>query len=441
MVTAELMEGLRSVISDEQIEEGNRFDPLLGNNGQVAVYPKLEQDIANVLKYANEHEKKVTIMGGGTKRGFGGVETSADILLSMANIKGIIEHTVGDMTLTVKSGTTFKELQDFLAGYKQMIPLDPFFSSHATIGGVIAANDSGPKRLGYGSARDMVIGVKMVYPDGTIIRSGGKTVKNVAGYDMNKLFIGSMGTLGVISEATIKLRPLPKSESLVLLSFPDGNLDEIHTFTVNLLDSVMEPTTLELLNPSLAERLTGHPSYTLAISFEDVEKSVRYQVGFIRDHQPLHSTIFIYEQKDAQGFWNALSNIPPHGGILASGEEIRASIKVGVKNLDVLQVIKESQLLQDTHNLKVEAHGGLGHGLCKVNLTGASVDVVSAILTLRKFAVKKGGYAVVSHLPLALRQQIEVWGEKPAHFFLFEGIKTRVDPKRILNHKRFVGGI
>jgi glycolate oxidase FAD binding subunit len=104
-------------------------------------------------------------------------------------------------------------------------------------------------------------------------------------------------------------------------------------------------------------------------------------------------------------------------------------------------VIKESQLLQDTHNLKVEAHGGLGHGLCKVNLTGASVDVVSAILTLRNFAVKLGGYAVVSHLPLALRQQIEVWREKPAHYFLFEGIKTRVDPKRILNHKRFVGGI
>jgi glycolate oxidase FAD binding subunit len=433
-----VMEGLRSVISEEQMEEKNRLDTLLGNNGKVAVYPETERDIAGVLKYAHEHEKKVTIMGSGTKRGFGGVEPFADILISMKNYSGIIEHTVGDMTLSAKSGTTYKELQDYLARYKQKIPLDPFFPEQATIGGVIAANDSGPKRLGYGSARDMVIGLRIVYPDGTIIRTGGKTVKNVAGYDMNKLFIGSMGTLGVLSEVTIKLRPLPKCESLVLLSFPDGNLNQIHTFTVNLLDSVMEPTALELLSPTLAERLTGNPSYTLAICFEDVEQSVRYQVGFVKDLQPSHSKLSVLEQSDAQTFWNVLANITVKDNTLA---ETIASVKIGIKNLDVLKIIKESQLLQDSHNLIVEAHGGLGHGICQVHLVGASFDVISAITQLRSLAVNLGGYAIVSHLPLALRQQLEVWGEKPAHFFLLEGIKTKIDPKRILNHKRFVGGI
>ncbi|MDA6161842.1 FAD-binding oxidoreductase, partial [Escherichia coli] len=108
------------------------------------------------------------------------------------------------MTVTVRSGTRFKDLQDYLAKHNQKISLDPFWPENATIGGIIAANESGPKRLGYGSARDAVIGLRTVYPDGKVIRSGGRVVKNVAGYDMNKLFIGSMGTLGVISEITLK---------------------------------------------------------------------------------------------------------------------------------------------------------------------------------------------------------------------------------------------
>ncbi len=434
MISTELIAGLKTVISDQQIKAGDSFDIVLGNNGHTAVFPKSEEEIAGILKYANEQGKKVNIMAGGTKRGFGGLEDVADILLSLENYQGTIEHTVGDMTLTVKSGTPFQKLQDFLAEHQQKIPLDPAQSGKATIGGVIAANDSGPKRLGYGSARDMVIGLKMIYPDGTIIRSGGKTVKNVAGYDMNKLFIGSMGTLGVISEVTLKLRPLPKYESLVLISFPDSNLEDIRNFTINLLDSAMEPTALELLSPSLAQKLTGKSSYTLAISFEDVENSVRYQVAYVKDQ--LHSNLefSVLSQEAAKAFWKEIADIQVN-------QEIKAALKIGVKNMDVLQIIRECQPLQDLHNLVVEAHGGLGHGLCMFYLTGGDKDVVSAILTLRTYAEKMGGYAVVTHLPLAMRQKIAVWGAKPAYFFLLEGIKTKVDPNGTLNSRRFVGGI
>jgi glycolate oxidase FAD binding subunit len=203
----------------------------------------------------------------------------------------------------------------------------------------------------------------------------------------------------------------------------------------------MEPFTLELLGPSLAERLIGQPFYTLAISFEDVESSVRYQLGFVKDIQPQNTKFSILEQLEAKAFWSSFYKITPNGCLSSSGYETRAALKIGVKNLDVIRVIKESHLLHDSYNLIVEAHGGLGHGLCEINLTGASDDVVSAILKLRIFVESLGGYAVIKHLPLALRQQIEVWGEKPTHFFLLEGIKTKVDPNRILNHKRFLGGI
>lgn len=441
MITSDLLRDLKSMLSEDQIQASEGQAVSLGNTGEVTVYPKSEEEIQNILRYANDNGKKITVAGMGTKRGFGGLEASTDLLLSLEKYQGIIEHTVGDMTLTVKAGTRFKELQEYLKEHQQMISLDPSWPENATIGGIIAANESGPKRLGYGSARDLVIGLKIVYPNGEVIRSGGKVVKNVAGYDMNKLFIGSMGTLGVISEITVKLRPLPKYESLVLLAFPDGSLEEIRSFAINLLDSMMEPISLELLSPAVSHTLHGDSNYTLAISFEDVKSSVHYQENFLKRVQPTNTQMTILSQNDAQAFWNDFYALFPNGLTTPDGHETEATLKLGVKNLDVLQVIKESQLLEDAHNLVVQAHGGLGHGLCQVNLRGASEDIVSAIGSLRESVNQLGGYLIVKHLPLSLREAVNIWGEEPSYFFLLEGIKTKVDPNKTLNHKRFVGGL
>ncbi|MCZ0755059.1 FAD-binding oxidoreductase [Anoxybacillus sp. J5B_2022] len=415
----------------------------LGNGGKVAVYPQSEEAISKIVKYAHQNGKKIAIIGGGTKRGFGGLVECADILLSLANYSGIVEHAVADMVVTVKSGTPFQQLQDYLAEYNQKVALDPAWPQYATVGGVIAANESGPKRLGYGSARDSVIGLRTVYPDGTVIRSGGKVVKNVAGYDMNKLFIGSMGTLGILSEVTIKLRPLPKYESLVLLSFQTGDIDSIRSFAVQFLDSMMEPVCLELLNPSLAERLVGQRAYTLAIGFEDVESAVHYQEEFVQRIQPPNTTIAIFSPQEARSFWNTFYQIGPNGANMKEDGNtvVEAVVKIGVVNLDVLHILRESELLQDVCHVNIEAHGGLAHGLCQVYIKGAAESVTAAIEQLRATAVQRKGYAIVKHLPLSLRRTIDVWGGKPSYFFLLEGIKTKIDPNRILNDQRFVGGI
>lgn len=440
-MTTAVIDELKTVIHEERIRMSDTPSSFLGNSGHIIVAPETEEEITNLLNYANNNKKTISIVSGGTKKGFGGVTEREDISLSLENYKGIIEHTVGDMTVTVKSGTRFKELQDYLAKFNQKVSLDPAWPEDATIGGVIAANDSGPKRLGYGSARDVVIGLRIVYPDGTVIRSGGKVVKNVAGYDMNKLFIGSMGTLGVLSEVTLKLRPVPKYESLVLISFPNGSLEEIKAFVIRLLDSMMEPVSLELLSPSLSERLLNVKEYTLAISFEDVESSVHYQEEFVQKLKPANGHMRIYEKEKALIFWDDFSKIAPNGAREAVEHETEAALKIGVVNLDVLKVIQESELLIDSHNLKMEAHGGLGHGLCQVNLSGSSEDIQSAIYQLRSFVTGLGGYVTVKHLPLALRQRVNVWGDNPSYFFLLEGIKEKIDPNRVLNPKRFVGGI
>lgn len=437
LLTLELFAELKAVLPGvEMIED-------LDQDGTVAIFPETEEEIAQVLKYCHEKMKTVSIYGGGTKQGT--TKEKVDIKLSLAKLTGIVEHIPGDMTVTVKAGTRFQELQDYLAGHKQRIALDPSWPEFATVGGIIAANDSGPKRLGYGTARDSVIGLRIVYPAGRIIRSGGKVVKNVAGYDMNKLFIGSMGTLGVISEITLKLRPLPKTESLALLSFRDGHFQEIRSFACTLLDSMMEPAALELLNPSLAQKLTGATAYTLAIAFEDVESSVRYQEDFINSHKPDCSELSFLHGKEARLFWHKIYTAAPKGEITGETHPKNfsqaAALKIGVVNLNVLEIAKECRLIADAHSVTIDVHGGLGTGICQVILQGAGGDVENSISSLRKFAVKLGGYATVKHLPDALHGKVDVWGEKPSYFFLLEGIKKKIDPNKILNPKRFVGGI
>lgn len=438
MITDESLTELKEVFKDIQISDEDHHHPL-GNSGRVTIFPKTEQEISTILAYANTNNHSVFIMGGGTKRGYGGLLEKADILLSFSQYTGIVEHNPGDMTITVKAGTSFQEIQTYLAPYKQKIPLDPFIPKHATIGGIVSANDSGPKRLGYGSARDNVIGLRMVYPDGMLIRSGGKVVKNVAGYDMNKLFIGAMGTLGVVSEVTVKLRPIAKYESILLVSFSETNIEEIRAFATKVLDSMIEPISLEILNPSLAGKLTNTNQFTLLVSFEDVKSSVHYQENVIRSIVPDKTTLRSLSQNEATSFWDNFYHHQPNG--LTNVTTTEAVLKIGVVNLVAIKILQEAELVADACHVSIEAHGGLGTGICYLTIRGADEDIVSAIQHIRKSAIKHGGYAIVTHLPFQLRRETNVWGEKTAAQFLYEGIKHKIDPNTILNKHRYVGGI
>ncbi|MEH7180386.1 FAD-binding oxidoreductase [Neobacillus vireti] len=438
MITDESLTELMTYLKDIQISDEDQHHPL-GNSGRVTIFPKTEQEISAVLEYANIHNHSVFIMGGGTKRGYGGLLEKADILLSLAQYTGIVEHNPGDMTLTVKAGTSFQEIQNYLEPYKQKVPLDPFIPEHATIGGIVSANDSGPKRLGYGAARDNVIGLRMVYPDGTLIRSGGKVVKNVAGYDMNKLFIGAMGTLGVATQVTLKLRPIAKCESICFVSFSESNVEEIRAFAVKVLDSMLEPISFELLNPSLALKLTNKNQYTLLIAFEDVKSSLDYQENILKSIVPDKTTLRSLTKNEAKSFWDKFYNLQPNGITNVTTQE--AVLKIGVVNLDIIKILQEAEHIGDICHVSIEAHGGLGTGICYMTIRGANDDLLTAIQQIRKNVTTHGGFAVVKHLPFSLRKKINVWGEKTASHFLFEGIKQKIDTNTILNKSRYVGGI
>ncbi|MFC4076291.1 FAD-binding oxidoreductase [Salinithrix halophila] len=434
-----LLTELETVFPGLSISGGGGPHPL-GNCGDQVVVPETEDQIAKILRHADHRGWKVTITGGGSKRGFGGLRKRYDLELSLAAYKGVVEHRAGDMTVTARAGTTISELASYLSKEGQMLPVDPRWPGTATLGGVVAANDSGPKRLRYGGVRDFVLGIRVIRADGCIIRTGGKVVKNVAGYDMNKLFVGSMGTLGVMTELTVKLRPVPKEESLVIVLFRKGAEDEIQPWVRAIQSATLEPCILELLNPALAEKMTGSPRYGLAIAWEDRKEAVEAQEKWLRSHCPAGAHLAFYRRAEAKARWEEWSRLPPNGVDAERGSET-VSVKVGTRNTDVAACVRFATGRADDEGLRVLAHGGAGHGITRVYADGPPSQVVGYLADLRTFAIGRGGYAVVDHMPFSMRKRFDAWGDRIAPLPLMEGIKHSFDPNRTLNDQRFVGGL
>jgi glycolate oxidase FAD binding subunit len=178
------------------------------------------------------------------------------------------------------------------------------------------------------------------------------------------------------------------------------------------------------------------------ISFEDVKSSVQYQEEYIRRIAPQRTSLTFKTQiEEVESFWNQFYQIHPDGNRKLEHYQTEATLKIGVVNLDSIKILQESEIIQDSCHVSIQAHGCLGNGLCNLTIRGASQDVVTSSQLLREKAVSLGGYAIIKHLPYALRQEINVWGERSASHFLFAGIKQKIDPNKILNRNRFIEGI
>src|SRR5713226_3569188 len=186
-------------------------DAVAGVQPKLVVEPGTAQELAEILRLSNDAGLAVIPRGAGTKLGWGNSPGRADLILSTARLTEIIEHAWADLTVTVEAGCTIQRLQEALAQHGQRLALDPLWPEKATVGGVLSTNDSGALRLRFGALRDLIIGVTIALPDGTLASSGGKVVKNVAGYDLPKLVTGALGTLGVITQATFRLHPVPQN--------------------------------------------------------------------------------------------------------------------------------------------------------------------------------------------------------------------------------------
>ena len=405
-------------------------DTVAGVRPQLVVEPGNEEQVSAVLAFANREGLKVLVRGGGTQLGLGFPPTGSDILLSTARLNQLVEHAPHDMTATVQAGMRVADLQSALAHARQWLALDPLLGPSATIGGIIATTASGPRRLRYGGVRDQIIGVHVVLSDGTIAKGGGKVVKNVAGYDLHRLFTGSLGTLGVIVAANFRLYPLPAASRTVELTAPE--LAPLCDLALRVNGSTLMPTILDILSPTTQDGI-----YRLIARFEMEEEAADDQAAELVEMAGSlgRGAQTIASEAEAQ-LW---SQVDTHVAAPSSSETplaLKASVlltEVGHWLASLQETIRQAKL-----SARWRAHAG--HGLIFVRLFGDDAALVTALEALRQVATRRQGSLVVLEAPPPLLRQVDVWGTSPA-LEVMRRLKARFDPHTTLNPGRFIGGI
>ena len=418
-----------------------------GKIPKVVVTPGAIDEVSKVVAYANAERLVIIPRGNGTKMGIGGIPKRADIVLCTGRLNRITDRDCENLTLSVESGVTLHEVQRDLEGRGYFLPLDPPFTDKATLGGIVAANSSGPRRLLYGTARDLITGIKAVFPNGDIVVSGGKTAKNVSGYDMVKLLIGSLGTLGIICEITFNLLPLPEKKSTVLIPFP--SLDDAYDFVYDVIGSQLLPASLNLLNTTAAEKIkhrvpTQNGKYLIAIGLEGFTETVERQVSDMGERGRKHGGLAVVDvgSEQHEDFWNAIRDFAQE---LAKKFPNLISLKSNVlisKSGDLLRSYEKI-----TRDLGMECAfvNQCGNGIIYSHLlVGEDLDskvdpLVELIGLFASQASQYEGNLVVESSPPSIKERVNVWGISRSDCGIMQRIKEQVDPGGILNPGRFIG--
>ena len=372
--------------------------------------------------------------GGRTSLDYGGVPARPGAAIDVTRLSEVIDYPAADMTITAGAGMTLAALQQTLSNEGQRLPLDAPFPDRATLGGIWATNTSGPRRFGAGRPRDMIIGIGFVTADGEAVKGGGRVVKNVAGYDFPKLLTGSMGTLGIITHLTLKVRPKPETSAVAWVPYFD--IDRLDADLAALGTSATRPVAVELLNRSAA-RAVGEArglegdDFVLAIGFEDNAHSVAWQLDRLRFEMPGRAGDFRTVMDDeADPIWQSLTSFQA---------ATPGAISI-TANLTPSQVVPFVRSLKPGR-WSVQAHAG--NGIVRAHSLGESIlEVIGPELdALRERAVAAGGNLVVTRCPAAWKDRLSVWGRRRGDWALMEKLKAALDPGHVMNPGRFVGRI
>lgn len=407
----------------KQARAGTGEDVILGVMPQIVASPSTTEETSRLLAWANERRLKVVPCGSRTRLDRGAAPAACDILLDLRLLSGVIEHAAGDLTVTVRAGTPSGELQARLSQAGQFLALDP--PVPGTVGGLIATADSGPRRLRYGGVRDLILGVTFVRADGVVARGGGKVVKNVAGYDLPKLLTGSLGTLGVIVEATFRLYPLPASSATVATRglSPSAAL----AAATALLESRLVPTALDYFaTPEEA---------TLAARFESSPASVQAQAARAAELWSNTGAPLSLTERDEAALWSRMD------AIVATGpSDLLARLIAVPAHMPSLLEIAQSEAAGLGVELTARAHLGHGHALLRWLSPGDNA-ALALLTSARQRAEGAGSSLVLWRAPAEVRARFDVWGDPGESLGLMRRVKAQFDPNNTLNPGRFVGGI
>jgi len=416
--------GAAAVVTEQGVLASHIVD---GVQPALVCSPATAEQIAAALRVCVEAEAAVIPWGGGTAMGIGNRPRRADVALTMGRINHLVEHDDANLTATVGAGMPLADMQEIVARRQQFVPFDPPLSARATVGGIVAGNLNGPRRSCYGSVRDLVIGMKVALGSGELIKAGGKVVKNVAGYDMCKLFVGSLGTLGILTEVTLRMAPIPETSATVIAA---GALPKALQFVDELSRSPLLPAAVALMSSGALG--AGQNDWQAAIRCEGFAETIaRHTSDAVAMARRVGLDAEILGDNADGQLWDRIRDFP-----LSTS---RVVYRVTVPRASVAESVRA---IQDGNGSDSQP------AILSDPLTGTLwVAEPERQTSPRRFAdllslaLRCGGHAVMFAAPAAAKENIDVWGALPPTLALMREIKNQFDPKGLLNPGRFIAGI
>ncbi len=389
--------------------------------------------VSRLLALAHSGGLAVLPRGAGTASALGNPPARADLVIGLSRLNRVVEYEPADVSVSVEAGMTLDGLGQVLGKHRQFLPLDPPGWRERTVGGVLATNASGPLRFRYGAGRDALLGVRFVQADGSVTWGGSKVVKSVTGYDIPKLLTGSLGTLGVIVETTLRLHPVQEVERSWVFGF--SSLEAARGFLASVLDSTLQPSRLEILNGS-ALAAAGQPAAAagVAVSIGSVDEAVRVQGEALVELAAHRGGTARFAGDD---FWDV------YGSSVARTGDTGVRLKIACLATSVSETIAGVEALAKERGLSACVAGSAGDGALTAVLEGERPPAAweeQVLGPLRQRLAGQGGSVIVERCPPALKQAIDVWGPvDPEAFALMKRVKAEFDPTGVLNPGRFVG--
>ncbi len=399
-------------------------DAVLGVRPETVFEPATVEEAVEAVAGSARDGKALAFVGGGTDLELGAAPKRLDAVVRTGRLARIVEHAPSDQIVIVEAGLTLGELQGALASHRQRLALDPPLPERKTLGGIVAANAYGPRRARFGSVRDLLIGVSFVRADGTLARGGGKVVKNVAGFDLPKLMVGSLGTLGLIATATFRLHPLTEEEVTLLL--PGRAAGDVRALVAAIRKAQLEPT-------SVVAAWRESDLFDVAVRFEGFRAGVSEQRERLAGLVLAGGASDAHDEPSARAFWSRHDGLRTEPALRARLTAMPASIESVAK-----EVLPRLLGGLDTPSFLWYATLGVGFLAGTPADAGASAD---AIQSARQRLSGFGGSLTLEAAPAAIRERLDVWGPAPPSLSLMQSVKNRFDPEARLAPGRFVGGI
>jgi glycolate oxidase FAD binding subunit len=419
----EIAGSLQSILGSGNVTE----DPAIAIDGlspKLLARPASAEEVAACLKVCSQLGAAVVPAGQMSWLECGNPLRGADVVLSVDRMRRVIDYGPADLTATVEAGLPLTDFNKLTVKERQWLPLDPPGFKTASLGAVAACNSSGALRQGFGTPRDYVIGLKLAHVDGTESKSGGRVVKNVAGYDLNKLYVGSYGTLAVITELTFKLRPLPeRSATLMITSRYRGPL---FLLAKTILASELQPASV-VLTRALFPSGVQLPEDALLIRFIDSDAAVDHQLLAVRESAGESYEITQLSEPDAAAAWSEVADFNQRA------IRVRSSVPLSA----VPGEFEKAMVL----HLECVACADIGAGIIRVSFDADEKVAVAQIERLRAGVTASGGTLVIEKASTGARRQADAWGDVGSTAPLMRSLKEKFDPQSLLNPGKFVAGI